>query len=150
MNKSFVSFDSAIDQYLKNGGTGTTFYNPVMHYDLETMGKNFTAVDENAGIYMRDGAFYATVDLGGKKSLQPVGIAGGKAEGLSESLSGEQKELFEKMMERMKELKEKEGLSDEAAQQKLMELVKDPEKLAEMKKEENSDSSQESKQTHGK
>lgn len=106
-----------------------------MHYDLETMGKYFTAVDENSGIYMRNGVFYATVDLAGKKSLQPVGIANGKAEGLSESLSEEQKQLFEKFMGAMKKMEEGEKLSIEEAQKKFMELIQDPEKLAELKEE---------------
>jgi hypothetical protein len=135
MNKPFVSFDSALDQHLKNGASGTTFYNPVMHYDLETMGKHFTAVDESAGIYVRDGVFYASVDLAGKKSLQPVGISNGTAEGLSESLSDEQKELFGKLMDTMKKMKEDGKLSDEDAQKKLMDLVKNPEEVEKLKDE---------------
>lgn len=129
--KRFQNFSDSLSEHLKNGGTGTVFHNPVMHYDLNTMKDRFTAVNEAAGVYERDGVFYATRDLNGSTVLQPVGIHAGDANGFSDDLSAEQKTYFDQLLGAMKKMKEEEGLSQEAAKEKLMETVKDPTKLKE-------------------
>ncbi|MFM8268894.1 MAG: hypothetical protein ACKN9V_01805 [Pseudomonadota bacterium] len=105
-----TSFNDALDEYFKKGGTGTTFNDPVMRYDLASMGNHFKKVDETAGIYMKDGAFFVKKKLGDHDVLEPVGISTENGEikmfGLSSGdLEGDQKQFFE----RIKALAEKDA-----------------------------------------
>lgn len=129
--KKFQHFSDSLSEHLKNGGSGSVFYNPVMHYDLNSMKNSFTAVNEAAGIYERNGVFYATRDVNGQTLLQPVGIHAGRANGLSDDLSAEQKAYFDQLWEAMKKMEKQEELSRDDAKAKLMETVKDPTKLKE-------------------
>lgn len=127
--KNFKNYSDSLSDHLKNGGSGTVFHNPVMHYDLNSMKDRFKAVNEAAGIYERDGVFYATRDVNGQTLLQPVGIHAGRANGLSDDLSDEQKAYFDQLWEAMKKMQDVEGLQPEVAKAKLMETVREPDKL---------------------
>jgi len=96
-----LSFNEALDDYFKNGGTATTVNDPVMRYDLASMGKHFKEIDKDSGVYMKDGTFFIKEKLGDHEVLQPVGISKdseGKPKlfGVSTGeLSEEQKTFFE-------------------------------------------------------
>lgn len=127
--KNFKNFSDSLSDHLKNGGTGTVFHNPVMHYDLNSMKNSFTAVNEAAGVYERDGVFYATREVNGQTLLQPVGVHAGRANGFSDDLSEEQKAFFDKLLEAKTKMKDAEGLPLDEANAKLMEIVRDPQAL---------------------
>lgn len=106
-SKPFLSFDRALSQHLQSGGTGNVFYDPVMHYDLNSMKEKFEAVNEETGIYKKDGVLYAKKDLGGSPVLQPIGIQKTKdgeyeAVGLSTDLPEEQAQALKKILTALK------------------------------------------------
>lgn len=105
---TFSSFGSALTRYLNNGGTGSVFYDPVMHYDLSSMKDKFEVVNKEAGIYKKDGVLYAKKDLGGSDVLQPIGIqktAEGNYEavGTSTDLDDDQAKALEGILTALKE-----------------------------------------------
>lgn len=106
--KSIVSFDKALSQHLQSGGTGNVFYDPVMHYDLSSMKDKFEVVNEEAGIYKKDGVLYAKKDLGDSTVLQPIGIQKNaedkyEAVGTSTDLPKEQSDALEGILAALKE-----------------------------------------------
>lgn len=79
-----------------------------MHYDLNSMKEKFEAVNEETGIYKKDGVLYAKKDLGGSPVLQPIGIQKTKdgeyeAVGLSTDLPEEQAQALKKILTALKE-----------------------------------------------
>jgi hypothetical protein len=153
---SAMSFKDSMDKYFKDGGTATTINDPVMRYDLASMGKHFKAVDEKSGIFMKDGVFFIKEKLGDHDVLQPVGITETKEGKLkvfglsSGSLNDDQAKFFERVQKLVENREPNQKPED--ALKTIMEKLKGSENpedaLASLEKEndisENSDSSEDS------